>query len=104
MMMEGQGLKVIDLGVDVASDRFAAAAKENEADIVACSALLTTTMAEMKNVVEGIKAAGIRDKLTIMVGGAPITDAFCASIGADIYASDAASAADAAVKACDKSA
>ena len=104
MMMEGQGLKVIDLGVDVSSDKFAAAAKENEADIVACSALLTTTMAEMQKVVEGIKAAGIRDKIAIMVGGAPITDAFCRSIGADIYAPDATSAADAAVRACDKSA
>ncbi len=104
MMMEGQGLKVIDLGVDVASDKFAAAAKEHEADIVACSALLTTTMAEMKNVVEGIKSAGLRDKLTIMVGGAPITDAFCKSIGADIYSADAASAAEAAVQACARSA
>jgi methanogenic corrinoid protein MtbC1 len=61
-------------------------------------------MVEMKNVVESIKNAGLRDKLTIMVGGAPITDAFCKSIGADIYSSDAASAADAAVKACGKSA
>jgi corrinoid protein of di/trimethylamine methyltransferase len=104
MMMEGQGLKVIDLGVDVPGDKFAAAAKEHGANIVACSALLTTTMSEMKNVVESIKSAGIRDKLTIMVGGAPITDTFCKSIGADIYTADAASAADAAVLACAKSA
>jgi methanogenic corrinoid protein MtbC1 len=102
MMMEGKGLKVVDLGVDVSSDKFVAAAKENQADIVCCSALLTTTMTEMKNVVEGIKSSGLRDKLTIMVGGAPITDSFCKSIGADIYSADAASAADAAVIACEK--
>jgi corrinoid protein of di/trimethylamine methyltransferase len=102
MMMEGKGLKVVDLGVDVSSDKFVAAAKENQADIVCCSALLTTTMTEMKNVVESIKSAGIRDKLTIMVGGAPITDSFCKSIGADVYSADAASAADAAVIACEK--
>ncbi|MGA2545510.1 MAG: corrinoid protein [Rectinemataceae bacterium] len=102
MMMEGKGLKVVDLGVDVSSDKFVAAAKENKADIVCCSALLTTTMTEMKNVVEGIKSSGLRDKLTIMVGGAPITDSFCKSIGADIYSADAASAADAAVIACEK--
>ena len=102
MMMEGKGLKVVDLGVDVSSDKFVAAAKEHKADIVCCSALLTTTMTEMKNVVESIKSSGIRDKLVIMVGGAPITDSFCKSIGADIYSADAASAADAAVLACEK--
>ncbi len=102
MMMEGKGLAVVDLGVDVSPEKFVAAAKEHKADIVCCSALLTTTMTEMKNVVEGIRAAGIRDKLTIMVGGAPITDSFCKSIGADIYSADAASAADAAVAACAK--
>ena len=104
MMMEGKGLAVVDLGVDVSADKFVAAIKEHKADIVCCSALLTTTMTEMKNVVESIKAAGLRDKLTIMVGGAPITDSFCKSIGADLYSPDAASAADAAVEACEKSA
>jgi len=104
MMMEGKGLAVVDLGVDVSADKFVAAIKEHKADIVCCSALLTTTMTEMKNVVESIKAAGLRDKLTIMVGGAPITDSFCKSIGADLYSPDAASAADAAVAACEKSA
>jgi corrinoid protein of di/trimethylamine methyltransferase len=104
MMMEGAGLEVHDLGVDVATDKFAAAAKEHNADIVCCSALLTTTMTEMKNVVESIKGSGIRDKVRIMVGGAPITDSFCKSIGADIYTADAASAAEAAVAACKKSA
>jgi len=104
IMMEGKGLEVHDIGVDASSDKFVAAAKEHKADIVACSALLTTTMTEMKSVVEAISAAGIRDKLVIMVGGAPVTDAFCKSIGADLYTADAASAADAAAAACAKSA
>jgi corrinoid protein of di/trimethylamine methyltransferase len=104
IMMEGKGLEVHDIGVDASSDKFVAAAKEHKADIVACSALLTTTMTEMKSVVEAISAAGIRDGLVIMVGGAPVTDAFCKSIGADIYTADAASAADAAAAACAKSA
>ena len=104
MMMEGKGLAVVDLGVDVSADKFVAAAKEHKADIVACSALLTTTMNEMKGVVEALKNAGIRDSLTVMVGGAPVTDSFCKSIGADLYSPDAASAADAAVAACAKSA
>jgi corrinoid protein of di/trimethylamine methyltransferase len=104
MMMEGRGLKVVDLGVDVSADKFVAAAKENQADIIACSALLTTTMTEMKGVVEGLKAAGMRENYTVMVGGAPITEAFCTSIGADIYTADAASAAEAAVAACATSA
>lgn len=96
MMMEGHGLEVIDLGVDVAPEAFVNAAKENGADIIACSALLTTTMAEMKNVVDLCKAEGIRDSVKIMVGGAPITDAYKTEIGADVYTSDAASAAEAA--------
>jgi corrinoid protein of di/trimethylamine methyltransferase len=104
IMMEGKGLEVHDIGVDVSTDKFVAAAKEHKADVVACSALLTTTMTEMKSVVEAFSAAGIRDKLVIMVGGAPVTDAFCKSIGADIYTADAASAADAAAAACAKSA
>ncbi|HTX72582.1 MAG TPA: corrinoid protein [Rectinemataceae bacterium] len=104
MMMEGKGLKVVDLGVDVSSDKFVAAAKEHGADIVCCSALLTTTMTEMKGVVEALKSAGMREKLSVMVGGAPITDSFCKSIGADLYLPDAASAADAAVEVCAKSA
>ncbi|HUX39949.1 MAG TPA: corrinoid protein [Rectinemataceae bacterium] len=104
MMMEGKGLEVHDIGVDAASDKFVQAAKEHKADIVACSALLTTTMNEMKGVVEALKAAGLREKLTVMVGGAPVTDSFCKSIGADLYSPDAASAAEAAVAACQKSA
>jgi corrinoid protein of di/trimethylamine methyltransferase len=97
MMMEGKGLEVIDLGTDVSADKFVETAKEKGAKVIACSALLTTTMTEMKSVVDKAKEAGIRDSLTIMVGGAPVTDSYCESIGADAYAPDAASAADAAV-------
>ncbi|MGO8695799.1 MAG: corrinoid protein [Rectinemataceae bacterium] len=104
MMMEGKGFAVHDLGVDVSSEKFVNAAREFNADIVCCSALLTTTMTEMKSVVEALKASGLRDKLTIMVGGAPVTDSFCKSIGADLYSPDAASAADAAVSVVEKSA
>lgn len=100
MMMEGRGLEVIDLGIDVPPEKFIEAAKEHNAQIIACSALLTTTMTEMKNVVEAAKEAGIRDKVTIMVGGAPVTENFCKSIGADIYEPDAASAAESAAKIC----
>jgi corrinoid protein of di/trimethylamine methyltransferase len=102
MMMEGKGLEVIDLGIDVSYDKFVNSAKETGADIIACSALLTTTMGEMKSVVEAAKEAGIRDKVTIMVGGAPVNENYCKSIGADIYTPDAASAADEAAKACAK--
>jgi corrinoid protein of di/trimethylamine methyltransferase len=101
IMMEGRGLEVIDLGVDVASERFVAAAREHRADIVACSALLTTTMAEMRKVVQGIEGAGMREEIIIMVGGAPVTDSYRETIGADIYTPDAASAAEAAAKACE---
>ena len=97
MMMEGNGLEVVDLGVDVAPDAFVSAAKENGADIIACSALLTTTMAEMKNVVDLCVAEGIRENVKIMIGGAPITDEYCKEIGADAYTSDAATAAETAV-------
>lgn len=100
MMMEGKGLEVIDLGIDVPAYKFIEKAKETEAQIIALSALLTTTMMEMKSVVEAIKEAGIREKVTIMVGGAPVTHSFCKSIGADIYAPDAASAAEEAAKVC----
>jgi 5-methyltetrahydrofolate--homocysteine methyltransferase len=99
MMFEGKGIEVIDLGVDVTPEQFADAFVANDADVVALSALLTTTMGEMKNTVEAFTAKGLRDKAIIMVGGAPVTDAFCESIGADIYTSDAASAADAAKQA-----
>lgn len=99
MMMEGKGLEVVDLGVDVDADKFVEAAKEGNAQIIACSSLLTTTMSEMKSVVEAFEKAGIRGDVVIMVGGAPVTQSFCDSINADLYTADAASAADAAVAA-----
>ncbi|MFY9202065.1 MAG: corrinoid protein [Limnochordia bacterium] len=100
MMMEGKGLEVIDLGIDVPVEKFIETAVQEQAQIIACSALLTTTMNEMKLIVEAAKTAGIRDKVKIMIGGAPVTDQFRASIGADLYAPDAASAAEVAVQAC----
>ena len=98
MMLEGKGINVIDLGVDVSAEQFVAAAQENNADLIVCSALLTTTMNEMEAVVKQSEAAGIREKVWIMVGGAPITQEYCDKIGADCYATDAASAADAALE------
>ncbi len=100
MMMEGKGLEVVDLGVDVPTEKFVDAAKETGAQIIACSALLTTTMGEMQSVVEAVKTAGMRDKVKIMIGGAPVTDNFCKQISADYYTSDAASAAEVAAKIC----
>ena len=100
MMLEGKGLEVIDLGVDVSAETFVEKAIEYNVDVICCSALLTTTMDEMKNVVELAQEKGIRDKVKIMIGGAPVTQSFCDSIGADYYTSDAASAADVALKVC----
>jgi len=91
MMIEGKGINVIDLGVDVEPEAFVKAAVENNAGVICCSALLTTTMPVMAEVVKAVKAAGINAK--VMVGGAPITQEFADSIGADAYTSDAASAA-----------
>jgi 5-methyltetrahydrofolate--homocysteine methyltransferase len=99
MMFEGKGIEVIDLGVDVSAEQFLTAFKENDADVVALSALLTTTMGEMQRVVEVFTNEGLRDKAVIMVGGAPVNDSFRKNIGADIYTADAASAADAAKQA-----
>lgn len=93
MMFEGQGIEVVDLGVDVAPETFVRTAMEQDCQIIACSALLTTSMPAMGSVVEAARAAGIRDKVKIMVGGAPVTERFCADIGADAYTPDAASAA-----------
>lgn len=100
MMLESKGIEVIDLGVDVPPENFIKAAADEHCQLICCSALLTTTMGVMKDVVEAAKIAGIRDQVTIMVGGAPVTQAFCDQIGADIYTPDAASAADAALAAC----
>ena len=98
IMMEGCGLEVIDLGVDVAPETFVQTAKEQHCDIIACSSLLTTTMAEMRKVVALSETEGIRDKVKIMVGGAPISQSFCEEIGADAYTEDAAQAARLAVE------
>jgi len=94
MMLEGAGLKVVDLGIDVEPQKFVDAAKENNAAVVGISALLTTTMTNMKAVVDSLKGSDIADKVKVMIGGAPVTQAFCDEIGADGYAPDAASAAD----------
>ncbi len=94
MMLEGAGFEVLDEGVDLTVDRFITAAKDNSAEIIAASALLTTTMTGMKDLVEAVKASDIGDKVKVMIGGAPLTQAYCDEIGADGYAADAASAAD----------
>ena len=99
IMMEGSGLTVIDLGTDVSAETFVDTAINENCDIICCSALLTTTMDEMKKVVALAKEKGIRDKVKIMIGGAPITQEYCDEIGADIYTADAAAAAKRAVKA-----
>jgi 5-methyltetrahydrofolate--homocysteine methyltransferase len=88
-MLEGAGFEVIDLGVDVPPEKFITAAKDSSASLVAMSALLTTTMGSMKSTIEALKAAGIRDKVKIMIGGAPITQKFADDIGADGYSSNA---------------
>ena len=98
MMMEGHGINMVDLGVDVSPARFVEAARENDASIICCSALLTTTMVEMKNVVDMVKNSDVAGKVKVMVGGAPVTQAFCDQIGADCYTPDAASAAEAAMQ------
>ena len=100
MMLEGKGLEVIDLGTDVPAEKFVQVAKEENCQVICCSALLTTTMPEMENVVKAAIEAGIRDQVKIMVGGAPITQEFADSIGADAYTDDAATAADVAVSFC----
>lgn len=100
MMMEGKGLEVIDLGTDVAPETFVETAKNEGCQIICCSALLTTTMGVMEEVVQKAVEAGIRGNVKIMVGGAPVTEAFAQKIGADRYTSDAASAADCAVELC----
>ena len=102
MMLEGKGLEVIDLGTDVAPETFINTARDEHCQLICCSALLTTTMGAMADVVEAAKDAGIRDQVKIMVGGAPVTEAFCKQIGADAYTPDAATAAEVAVQLCRK--
>jgi len=92
MMLEGAGFEVIDLGVDVSPEKFVEAAREKGADIIGLSALLTTTMPGMKDVIEAIKSSDLKGKLKVMIGGAPVTQDYADEIGADGYAPDAASA------------
>lgn len=100
IMMESKALKVIDLGVDVSAEQYYNAAVEHNADIVCCSALLTATMEEMRHVVEYFTEKNFRDKVKIMVGGAPVSQRFCDYIGADIYTDDAVEAATVAFDIC----
>ena len=94
MMLEGAGFEVIDLGIDVSPDKFVEAVKEHKPNIIGMSALLTTTMVNMAEVIKALEAAGLRDKVKIMIGGAPITQNYTDQIGADGYSPDAASAVD----------
>lgn len=100
MMMEGRGLEVIDIGTDAPAQKFIDTAVSENAQIIACSALLTTTMGEIENVIKTAVTAGMRDNVTFMIGGAPVTDSFAKKIGADIYTPDASSAAEEALRVC----
>ena len=97
MMMESKRIEVIDLGTDVSAAHFVQAARTYDCNIVCCSALLTTTMAYIRDVIHAFQNAGIRDKVKIMIGGAPVTEAFRKNIGADIYTTDATTAAETAL-------
>jgi corrinoid protein of di/trimethylamine methyltransferase len=92
-MLEGSGFEIVDLGIDVSTDKFLLALREHSPDILCMSALLTTTMTYMKDVVEAVKNAGLRDKVKILVGGAPVSQSFSDQIGADGYGENANSAA-----------
>ena len=94
MMIEGTGISVIDLGIDCPPERVVEAVKEYKPDIVCLSALLTTTMVNQKATIDALKEAGLRDQVKVMVGGAPVTQAFADEIGADAYTPDAATAAE----------
>ncbi len=100
-MLIANGFKVIDLGVDMSTDKFIEAVKENNADIVGASALLTTTMLQQGKIIEALEAEGLRDQVKVMVGGAPVTESFASEIGADGYAEDAISAVDLAFRLID---
>lgn len=100
MMMESKGLEVIDLGTDIAPETYIKTAIERDCQVICCSALLTTTMPVMQQVVEQAQEAGIRDKVKIMIGGAPVTQSYCDQIGADVYTADATSASEAALALC----
>ena len=100
MMLDGKGLEVVDIGVDVEPEVFVQTAVEQDCRVICCSALLTTTMEVMKEVVEKRDNAGLKDKVYVMIGGAPVTDEYRAMIGADVYTPDAASCAVKAVELC----
>ena len=102
MMLKGAGLEIIDLGVDVEAESFISKAEETEADIICMSALLTTTMPNMKTVIDQLNEKGLRDKYIVMVGGAPVNENFAKQIGADYYTADAATAAEVAKQAVAK--
>ena len=93
MMLEGAGFEVIDLGVDVPPEKYVQAVRDHHPDLLACSALLTTTMPRMKEIIAALDEAGLRGQVKVMVGGAPITESYAREIGADLFAPDAASAA-----------
>lgn len=99
MMLKGAGLEVVDIGIDVDADTYISKAEEIGADIICMSALLTTTMPYMKDVIDALNEKGLRDKYIVMVGGAPVNDAFAEQIGADYYTADAATAAETAKEA-----
>lgn len=92
MMLEGAAFEIIDLGSDVSAEKFVDSVKSQGANIIAMSALLTTTMVNMKGVIEALSTAGLRDQVKVIVGGAPVTDSFAKQIGADGYAADASRA------------
>jgi corrinoid protein of di/trimethylamine methyltransferase len=94
MMFEGAGFKVVNLGIDLETQVFVDAVKEHKPDLLGMSALLTTTMPKMGEVINALKEAGIRDQVKVMVGGAPVTEEFAKEIGADIYGANAASSVD----------
>jgi len=94
MMLEGGGFEAVDLGIDVPADKFVEAIKKHQPKVVGMSALLTTTMREMKNTLEAIQEAGLRKQVKVIIGGAPVTERYAKEIGADGYAPDAASAVD----------
>jgi corrinoid protein of di/trimethylamine methyltransferase len=101
-MLEGGGFEIIDLGADVAPDRFVQAVREKNANVVCLSALLTVTMPSMKTTIEALKAAGVRDRVKVLIGGAPVTQQYADEIGADGYGSSASSAVPLARKALGK--
>jgi 5-methyltetrahydrofolate--homocysteine methyltransferase len=91
-MLEGAGFEIVDLGVDAGPEKFIEAVRDNSVNVVAMSALLTTTMVHMRDTIEALEDAGLREQVKVIIGGAPITQAFADEIGADGYAPDASQA------------